>query len=42
MPTTFGPMTLRGMQSFVTVRNGGYFFLPSWSALRFLAALKPI
>lgn len=40
MPTTFGPMTLRGMQSFVTVRNGGYFFLPSWSALRFLATLR--
>lgn len=39
MPTTFGPMTLRDMQSFVTVRNGGYFFLPSWSALRFLATL---
>lgn len=40
IPTTFGPMTLRDMQSFVTVRNGGYFFLPSWSALRFLATLK--
>jgi cytochrome P450/deferrochelatase/peroxidase EfeB len=40
MPTTFGPMTLRDMKSFVTVRNGGYFFLPSWSALRFLATLR--
>jgi deferrochelatase/peroxidase EfeB len=34
-----GPVTLRNIQSFVTVKNGGYFFLPSRSALRFLATL---
>ena len=30
-------MILKGLASFVTVRGGGYFFLPSRSALRFLA-----
>jgi hypothetical protein len=39
--TPVGPVTIPGLQSFVTVRNGGYFFLPSRSALRFLATLRP-
>jgi deferrochelatase/peroxidase EfeB len=37
--TPAGPVTMRNVQSFVTVRNGGYFFLPSRAALRFLATL---
>jgi len=37
IPTPSGPIALRGIQSFVTVRNGGYFFLPSRSAILFLA-----
>ena len=36
IPTTSGPVTLQNMQSFVTVKGGGYFFLPSRSALRYL------
>jgi Dyp-type peroxidase family len=40
IPTTSGPVTLRDMQSFVTVRGGGYFFLPSRSALEYLAELN--
>ncbi len=40
IPTTSGPVTLRGMQSFVTVRGGGYFFLPSRSALAYLRELN--
>ena len=32
-------MTLKNMQSFVTVRAGGYFFMPSRSAIRFVAGL---
>jgi Dyp-type peroxidase family len=40
IPTTAGPVTLHGMQSFVTVRGGGYFFLPSRSAIEFLIELN--
>ena len=39
IPTTSGPVTLC-MQSFVTVRGGGYFFLPSRSALEYLSELN--
>ena len=42
IPTTLGPVRIPELQSFVTVRNGGYFFLPSWSALRFLASRPPV
>jgi hypothetical protein len=37
IPTHRGPITLRNMAAFMTVRGGGYFFLPSRSALRFLS-----
>ncbi len=36
IPTPAGPIKLSGMQSFVTVKAGGYFFLPSRSALTWL------
>lgn len=39
VPTRNGPIQLQGLQSYVTVRGGGYFFLPSRSALQFLAEL---
>ncbi|MGJ4960139.1 cytochrome P450 [Bradyrhizobium sp. HKCCYLRH2015] len=39
IPTVSGPVRLGDMQNFVTVRAGGYFFLPSRSALRHLADL---
>src|SRR5690606_38225717 len=38
IPTESGPIRLTGLKDFVTVRGGGYFFLPSRRALRFLAA----
>lgn len=37
IPTPTGPVTMKGLRSFVTVRAGGYFFMPSRSALRYLA-----
>lgn len=37
IPTPHGPLRLKGLPDFVTVRGGGYFFLPSRRALRFLA-----
>jgi deferrochelatase/peroxidase EfeB len=40
IPTPSGQIALKDIQSFVTVRNGGYFFLPSRSAILFLANLK--
>jgi cytochrome P450/deferrochelatase/peroxidase EfeB len=40
IPTHRGPITLRNMSSFVSTKGGGYFFLPSRSALRFLS--RPI
>ncbi len=36
IPTPAGPVKLTGMERFVTTRAGGYFFLPSRSALTFL------
>ena len=36
IPTPSGPVCVRGMQSFVTVRAGGYFSLPSHSAIQYL------
>jgi deferrochelatase/peroxidase EfeB len=36
IPTPSGPLRLHDMQSFVTVRGGGYFFLPSLSAMLYL------
>ena len=37
VPTTVGPLEINGLKSFVTVKGGAYFFLPSRSALRFLS-----
>jgi deferrochelatase/peroxidase EfeB len=37
IPTHRGPITLRNMRTFIKARGGGYFFLPSRSALRFLS-----
>jgi Dyp-type peroxidase family len=36
IPTWEGAIALNGMPSFVTTRGGGYFFLPSRSALRYM------
>ena len=36
IPTPAGPVKLTGMETFVKTRAGGYFFLPSRSALTFL------
>jgi Dyp-type peroxidase family len=36
IPTPSGPMTITGLQRFVTVRAGGYFFMPSRSAILYL------
>ena len=44
IPTPPGALVLKDMKNFVTVRGGGYFFLPSRSAMKFLselAELKP-
>nr|WP_070959712.1 hypothetical protein [Hyphomonas sp. Mor2] len=38
IPTAAGPIQVKGLQSFVTVKGGGYFFMPSRSALRFFSA----
>jgi deferrochelatase/peroxidase EfeB len=38
IPTTTGPICLPPSPGFVTVKGGGYFFLPSRTALRFLVA----
>lgn len=40
IPTASGPVFLRNMQNFVTVKAGGYFFLPSRSALGYLIDLS--
>jgi Dyp-type peroxidase family len=37
IPTPTGPVTLDGLKRFVTVRAGGYFFLPSLPALLYLS-----
>jgi deferrochelatase/peroxidase EfeB len=39
IPTPSGPIPIKGMQSYVTMRGGGYFFLPSRRALSFLCNL---
>ena len=42
IPTVRGPVVLDGIQSFATVRAGGYFFLPSRSALNYLIGVPPL
>jgi deferrochelatase/peroxidase EfeB len=37
IPTPAGPLTVEGMQSFVTLRGGGYFFMPGRATIRYLA-----
>ena len=37
IPTAFGPVCFSGLKPFVEIKGGGYFFLPSRSALLFLA-----
>lgn len=39
IPTPAGPIKLTGIERFVTTRAGGYFFLPSRSALAFLVKM---
>lgn len=39
IPTDSGPIMPRGLGEFVSVTGGGYFFLPSRSALRHLTEL---
>jgi Dyp-type peroxidase family len=41
IPHMGGRTRIRGIPSFVTVRGGGYFFMPGMSALRYLASLPP-
>ena len=36
IPTPNGPIIVKGMEDFVRVRGGAYFFLPSQRAVRFL------
>ena len=36
IPTASGPLELPDVRTFVTTRAGGYFFMPSRSALRYL------
>ncbi|MCV0395834.1 MAG: cytochrome P450 [Rhizobiaceae bacterium] len=38
IPTVSGGVVLKGLPNFVTVRGGGYFFMPGKSALRYMAA----
>lgn len=42
IPTEEGPILVRGIQDFVTVRGGSYFFLPGRRALRYLAGESTI
>jgi len=37
IPTPDGPLYLQGLRKFVTVRGGGYFFLPGRKAIEFLS-----
>ena len=37
IPTQNGPIMLTNISDFIRVRGGGYFFVPSRSAVRYLA-----
>lgn len=39
IPSPRGPLHLTGIQDFVRMRGGGYFFMPSRGAIRYLSAL---
>jgi deferrochelatase/peroxidase EfeB len=38
IPTAYGPLQVKGLRDVVRVRGGGYFFVPSRSALDYLCA----
>ena len=38
IPTSAGPVRMKSLQSFVRVKGGGYYFMPSRAAIRFFAA----
>ena len=40
IPTEDGPILVKGIKDFVTVRGGSYFFMPGGRALRFLAGAQ--
>jgi deferrochelatase/peroxidase EfeB len=40
IPTSAGPLVLKEMERFVDFRGGGYFFMPSRSALNYLRSLS--
>ncbi|MFM5954200.1 MAG: cytochrome P450 [Novosphingobium sp.] len=40
IPTVTGPVMIEGMHSYVTLRGGGYYLLPSRSALMYLTRLS--
>lgn len=42
VPTRQGPLILSGLQAFVTVEGGGYFFMPGRRALRYLRSLAVV
>ena len=37
IPTPCGPLRVKGLKDFVTVKGSGYFFLPGRKAIRFLS-----
>ena len=37
IPTPNGPLPVKGLEDFVTVRGGGYFFMPGRACIRYLA-----
>ena len=37
IPTPNGPLPVKGLEDFVTVRGGGYFFMPGRTCIRYLA-----
>ncbi|MEX3009615.1 cytochrome P450 [Hoeflea sp. TYP-13] len=41
VPTPNGPINIDGIESYVTMKGGGYFFMPSRSALDFIAPGVP-
>ena len=38
VPTADGPIRLKGLRDFVTVKGGAYFFLPGRQAVRYLGS----
>ncbi|KWV52025.1 hypothetical protein AS026_05525 [Rhizobium altiplani] len=40
IPSARGPLNLTGIKDFVRVRGGAYLFMPSRSAVRFLARIE--